>query len=174
MNETAVFVHEIVSIIPPIIIGLAIIICLTIVVVNIIKAFKQKANVQTRSELYSRMIDKFGAAPEFIAFLQSEDGRRLIEENITRSASPMSKILLSIQIGVILILLGAGLLTLSNIFDNTLGGDLYIVLAVSGTISAMVGAGFVISSVISYKLSKRWGLLTTNEEPATKEKSPKK
>jgi len=176
MEQTTI-IHEIFSYLVPLIIGVTIVICLTIVIISFLKSLKQKANLQTKTDIYSRIIDKFGAAPEFIAFLQSEDGRYFIEEDIARSASPLSKILLSIQIGVILILFGAGLLALGNIWDTTLGGDLFIILTITGTIAAMVGAGFIISSVISYKLSKRWGLLTEKEKSPKntgKEKSPKK
>jgi hypothetical protein len=167
-------IHEVFGYLMSLIIGMTIIICLTIVVVSFLKSLKQKANLQTKVELYGKVIDKFGAAPEFIAFLQSEDGRLFIEEDVTRSAAPLSKVLFSIQVGVVLILFGSGLLALSNIWDNTLGGDLFIVLAIGGTVSLMVGAGFIISAAISYKLSKMWGLLPTKEKPATEEKPPTK
>jgi hypothetical protein len=174
MEQTNI-IHEVFSYLVPLIIGVTIVICLTIVIISFLKSLKQKASLQTKTELYSRIIDKFWASPDFFAFLQSEEGRNFIEEDITRSASPLSKILLSIQIGVILILFGAGLLALANIWDSTLGGDLFIILTVTGTIGAMVGAGFIISSVISYKLSKRWGLLTEKEKsPTEKEESPEK
>jgi hypothetical protein len=159
-----IVIHEIFSNLTPLLLGITVVICITWVAVNIVKALKQRANLQTKTELYSRMIDKFGAAPEFIAFLQTEEGRHLIEENITQSAQPMRKILGSIQIGIILILLGTGLLALGNIFGSSLGGDLYIVLTVSGTVGLMVGIGLLISVIISYQLSKAWGLLPVKEK----------
>ena len=165
MND--IIIHEIFSGITSLVLGATVIICFTWIVITIVKSLKQRANVQTKTELYSRMIDKFGTAPEFIAFLQSEEGRAFIEENVTQSAWPMNKILFSIQIGVISTLLGIGLLTLCNIFDSNLGGDLYIVLAVSGTVAIMIGIGLLISTVISYKLSKAWGILPGKEKEQT-------
>jgi hypothetical protein len=161
MND--IIVHEVFSGITSLVLGATVIICITWVVITIVKSLKQRANVQTKTELYSRMIDKFGAAPEFIAFLQSEEGRAFIEENVTQSASPISKILGSIQIGVISALLGIGLLILGSIFGGSLGGDLYIVLTICGTVGLMIGVGLLISSVISYKLSKSWGLLIVKD-----------
>ena len=163
MEETRI-VHDIASEIVPLVIGVTLIICLMRVVISILKFLKQRANLKSKTDLYNRMIDKFGAAPEFVAYLQSDEGRQFIDENIVQSTSPLSKILLSIQIGVILTLLGIGLLVLGNIFGGSLGGDLYIVLTVSGTVGAMVGIGFLISAGISYKLCKIWGLLTLKEK----------
>lgn len=157
-------IHEIFSNLMPPLLGMTVIICITWVVVSIVNSLKQRANLQTKMELYSRMIDKFGAAPEFIVFLQSEEGRAFIEENVTPSAALEKKILSSIQIGIISTLLGGGLLTMGNIFGGSLGGDLYIVLTVSGTVGLMTGIGLLISAVISYKLSKSWGILTVKEK----------
>jgi hypothetical protein len=140
--------------------GVAIIISVAWIVVNVVTALKQRANTRTRAEIYHRLIDKFGTAPEFIAFLESDAGMKFIEENTVQTSVPLTKILASIQRGIILGLLGAGLLVLGNIFGGSLGGDLYIVLTVSGTIGMMIGLGFLISAGISYKLCKVWGILT--------------
>jgi hypothetical protein len=165
MNE--IIIHEIFSNLTPLVFGVTIVISLAWVITHIVKALKQRANLQTKIEIYSRMIDKFGAAPEFISFLESEEGRRFIDENVTQSNAPMKKILGSIQICTTFTLVGIGLLVLGNIFDNSLGGDLYIVLTVSGTVALMVGIGLLISVLISYKLSKSWGLLAVKEKAKT-------
>jgi hypothetical protein len=65
-----------------------------------------------------------------------------------------AKILGSIQKGIILSLVGAGLPILGNVFGSQMGGDLYIVLTVAGTIGVMIGIGFLISTAISYRISK--------------------
>lgn len=143
-------------------VGVTVIICLAWVVINIIRTMKQRANMRTRAEIYNRLIDKFGAAPEFIAFLESDAGLRFIEENTVQNAQPLGKILASLQLGIILTLLGIGLLITGNIFGGSLGGDLYIVLTVGGVVGLMVGVGFLISSMISYRLCKTWGILTAS------------
>ncbi len=163
-------IHEIFSNLTPLLLGVTMIISIAWVVVNIVQALKQRANLQTKTEIYNRMIDKFGTAPEFISFLQSEEGRAFIEENVTQSNAPAKKILGSIQAGVIFTMLGVGLLTQGNIFGGSLGGDLYIVLTVSGTVGLMVGIGLLISVAISFWLSKSWGLLPAKEKVETNDK----
>jgi hypothetical protein len=162
MND--LIVQQILSNITVTIFGVAIIICIAWIVVTIVTALKQRANTRTRGEIYNRLIDKFGTAPEMVAFLQSEAGRQFIEENALQTISPIGKILASIQRGIVLTLPGAGLLVAGNIFGGSLGGDLYIVLTVGGTVGLMVGIGLLISAAVSYQLCKAWGILTTSEK----------
>ncbi len=162
MND--LIVNEIVSGITSLFFGVTIIICVTWIVINVLSSLKQRANTKTRAEIYSRLIDKFGTAPEFIAFLQSDAGLKFIEENTVQTSVPLTKILTSVQIGIILSLLGFGLLVTGNVFGESLGGDLYIVLTVGGTIGLTIGVGFLISAAISYKLCKSWGILTGHEK----------
>jgi len=99
--------------------------------------------------------------------LQSDAGLKFIEENTVQAAAPLGRILASMQIGIILTLLGAGLLVTGNVFGGSLGGDLYIVLTVSGIVGLTIGVGLLISAAISYRLCKAWGILTTNEKTQT-------
>ncbi len=146
---------------------MVIIVCAAWIVVTIVTALKGRANTRTRADIYNRLIDKFGTAPELIAFLQSDAGLKFIEENTVQPAAPLGKILASIRIGVVLTLLGAGLLITGNIFGESLGGDLYIVLTVGGIVGLMIGIGLLISAAISYRLCKTWGILTGSEKAQT-------
>lgn len=148
-----------------IIVGVVLIVTAAWVIGTVVRAFRDRANWQTRADLYTRLLDKFGSSAEFVDYLQSDAGRQFFEELPVQVSSTTSRILNSIQRGIILVLLGVGLLILGNIFDKSLGGDLYIVLTVSGTVGLMVGAGFLISTGISYYLSKSWGLLKVEEKP---------
>ena len=162
MND--IIVSEILNSITTAVFGVVIIVCAAWIVVTIVTALKGRANTRTRADIYNRLIDKFGTAPELIAFLQSDAGLKFIEENTVQPAEPLGKILASIRIGVVLTLLGAGLLITGNIFGESLGGDLYIVLTVGGIVGLTIGIGLLISAAISYRLCKAWGILTTNEK----------
>ncbi|MEJ7700331.1 MAG: hypothetical protein WKF71_11895 [Pyrinomonadaceae bacterium] len=94
--------------------------------------------------------------------LESETGRQFVEEITVQGAAPTSKILGSIQKGVIMTLIGFGMVFLANLF---FGGDLFNVIAVGGTIALMLGIGFLVSTVITYRLSKSWGLMSVQEKP---------
>lgn len=162
MND--IIVSEILNTVTALVFGVVIIISVVWIAVAVIIALKQRANTRTRAEIYNRLIDKFGTAPEFISFLQSDAGLRFIEENTVQNFAPLGKILASLQIGVVLALLGAGLLVTGNIFGGSLGGDLYIVLTVGGVVGLMIGSGLLISSAISYRLCKAWGIFPANEK----------
>lgn len=162
MND--LIIREIINGVTALVFGVVIIICISWVAVTVVTALRQRANTRIRAEIYNRLIDKFGTAPEFIAFLESEAGLNFIEENTVQSAVPLGKILVSIQIGVVLTLLGTGLLITGNVFGESLGSDLYIVLTVGGIIGLMVGVGLLISAGISYRLCKAWGMLANKEK----------
>lgn len=157
MNERVDIVHEIFSNGAPVVFFLAILICLTWTINTLIKSLRQRANVRTRADLYRQMIDRFGSAPEFIAFLQSDTGRGFIDENISEAGPPAGKILGSMQIGVVTTVVGIGLVFLGN--ESWLGGDINLIFYIVGTVSLTIGIGFIVSTFIAYKLSTKWGLL---------------
>ena len=162
MND--LIVREIINGVTTLVFGVVIIVCVAWIVAAVVTALKQRANTRTRSEIYNRLIDKFATAPEFIAFLQSDAGLKFIEENAAEPSVPLGRILASVQIGIVLALLGAGLLVTGNIFGGSLGGDLYIVLTVGGVIGLMIGGGLLISAAVSYRLCKAWGILPAKEK----------
>lgn len=148
--------HHFMQDLSPLVIGVAFTFAAAWVTAAVVRAFKEKAIVRTRAELYNRLLDKFGSAGEFVEYLESETGRQFVEEINVQNAAPTSRILGSIQKGVIMTLIGFGMLVLANVF---FGGDLFNVVAVGGTIALMLGVGFLISTVITYRLSKSWGLI---------------
>src|SRR5438874_5176462 len=160
MNERVDIIHEIFSNGAPVAFFLVMIICITWIINTVIRSMRQRANVRTRAELYRQMIDRFGAAPEFIAFLQSDTGQKFIEENVHEAGPPHNKILGSIQIGVIATLLGPALFVLGIIF----GGDVILVTSIVGTVALALGIGFLILAAIRYKLCTRWGVVTVKEK----------
>ena len=162
MNE--LIIKEIISGVTALVFGVVIITCISWVVVTVVAALRQQANTRTRAEIYNRLIDKFGTAPEFVAFMESDAGLNFIEENTVQPTAPLGKILASTQIGVVLTLLGAGLLVTGNVFGESLGGDLYIVLTVGGIVGLMIGIGLLISAGISYRLCRAWGMVANKKE----------
>ncbi len=165
--------HHFMEDLSPIVISVVLIVAAAWVIGSVVRAFKEKSIMQTKAELYNRLLDKFGSGEEFINYSESESGRQFIEDITVRGAAPTNRILNSIQRGIVMVLAGFGALVLGNIFDNTLGGDLYIVLAVGGTTVLMLGIGFLISTVITYRLSKSWGLIVTDSEAKVKEQATK-
>lgn len=152
-------VNSLLNTVSAVVIGATIIICAAWVITSIVTSMRQRANTRTRAEIYNRLIDKFGTAPELVEFFQSDAGLRFIEDQTVEPSQPLTKILNSIRLGVSLALAGGGMLVVANLWDRALGEDLYVVLALGGTVALTAGTGFMIAAAISYKLSKSWGLV---------------
>lgn len=114
---------------------------------------RTQEKVRAVLEIQRRTLEKFATADEFIAFASSEAGRRFLESVSTEQSAHVRRILGSIQKGTVLSLLGLGLGVLPSI-ERDLAP-----LAFFGVVAFATGVGYLISAALSYRLSKRWGLL---------------
>ncbi len=110
---------------------------------------------RVQSEVHSKLIDKVGSSPEFLTFLDSDAGKQLVASlGIEQpSREPYSRILSSVQAGVILLFVGIALLVLGGHFANAAEGFFIL-----GGLAVALGIGFLISAGLSYRLSKAFGL----------------
>lgn len=110
---------------------------------------------RVQSEVHSKLIDKVGSSPEFLTFLDSDAGKQLVASlGIEQpSREPYSRILSSVQAGVILLFVGIALLVLGGHFANAAEGFFIL-----GGLAVALGVGFLISAGLSYRLSKAFGL----------------
>jgi hypothetical protein len=154
----------------PIVVFTTMIIASAWVISLLIAAFKNRAHLKAQTDFHNKMMEKFSSAEEFTAYLQSEAGRSFFDNLSNEPATPLTKILGSIQKGVILTLLGFGLIFLGKSYSPQDGGN---VMFVVGVISFMVGAGFLVSSAISYRLAKAWDLIPAGgKRVSTEVKAP--
>jgi hypothetical protein len=114
-----------------------------------------------RSELQMRLMDRFGSAPELLAYLESEDGQRLRDAITGRRVQAPRQVLAAIQLALVLMALGGGLFWASV---RTRDGDLFTAAAVS----IAVGAGLLLSAVVSKRLLVRWNLWTEDPRAAAR------
>jgi len=111
---------------------------------------------QAQAEVQSKLIERFGSAKEFIEFLQSPAGRQFVTGvEVTSNLYARDRIISGFGKGVVLSLLGLGFLAIW-IFDSN-RGFLY-----PGFILLGLGVGFFLSTVISLKLSRNYGLIDTD------------
>jgi hypothetical protein len=103
--------------------------------------------------LQRALIEKFSSAGDFVEFVRTQAGQRFLGELSGGMTSPAGSILASIQRGVVIGFLGIGLLVVHFVFGGPLAP------AGVGLLLVFLGAGFLISAVISYWLSKAWQLL---------------
>jgi len=112
-------------------------------------------------EVHTKLIEKFASGQDLTAYMGSDAGRRLLEWTPPSiDAGPRgvpaaaSRILWSIQAGLVLGLVGVGLLLIRDRVTDAVEP-----LLVFGTLGATIGAGFIVSAFVSYALSKHLGLM---------------
>ena len=127
----------------------------------IIAAFRNRAHLRAQTDFHNKMLEKFSSGDEFTAYLESNAGKSFFDNLSNEPAAPLTKILGAIQKGAILALLGLGLIVLGKSYTAQEGGN---VMFVVGVISFMIGAGFLASSAISYRLAKNWGIISVDKK----------
>lgn len=118
---------------------------------------------KVNAEVHNKILDRFGSNDELLAYIDSPAGRRFLEATPiapnaiapARVGAPFGRILLSVQLGVLLIALGVGLWIVSNRAIEEVQ-QLLVGLSVVGF---CLGIGCVVSAAASYVLSRRLGLL---------------
>ncbi|HLP46993.1 MAG TPA: hypothetical protein VK469_13650 [Candidatus Kapabacteria bacterium] len=110
-------------------------------------------------ELQNKLLEKFSAVPELNDFLKSQGGNKFLDFLTVGGIGPKEKLLASISKGVIFSILGLAFLFIGPF----LGGEAAEIKGVQalGVVSMAIGIGFLVSTFISYKLSKKWGIIGT-------------
>jgi len=125
---------------------------------------------KVQSEVHSKLLEKFSASQELLAYMETEAGKRFLEsqpfqleaQGTRPTPYPFGRILLSMQLGVVVLLVGVGLLYLRGHVSEGAEGCLIL-----GTLASTVGIGFLLSAAASYGLSQHLGLLegVTSKRP---------
>jgi hypothetical protein len=110
--------------------------------------------LRAKSVLQSKLVDKFPTAQEFNDFLQSKEGNKFLNFLKFNGLAPREKIMSSLSKGIILSMFGISLIILGQIFTEEMKYFLAF-----GIVIVALGVGFLISTFISYKLSKKWGII---------------
>jgi hypothetical protein len=113
-------------------------------------------------DVHSKLLDRFTTNEDLLAYMQTPAGRRFLESAPIRlpdeprsMTAPFSRILWSVQAGIVLVLTGIGLLYVSS----TLTEEPAQFFMVIGVITLALGGGFIVSAVAAYGLSRKLGLL---------------
>lgn len=115
-----------------------------LIVYLVTKARQRRVEVQV--EMQSRLIDRFGTAPELVDFLHSPAGQKFVTGVQTAPAALTRERLMSgFSRAIVLTMLGAGFLFLT-FYDNE---DW----AIPAAIIFFLGIGYLIATYVSYKLS---------------------
>jgi hypothetical protein len=117
---------------------------------------------KTQYEVHNRVMERMTSNDDLLAYIQTPVGRRLLESGpaplpgaAQPVGAPFSRILWSVQGGVVLIGAGIGLMLLHSRVPQEAG----VFFTVAGVTALAVGIGFVASGGAAYVLAQRLGLL---------------
>lgn len=116
---------------------------------------------KVQAEAHAKLLDRFTANDELIAYVQSPAGSRFLQSapialdaGARAAGAPFGRILWSIQAGLVLAAAGLGLYYVSWQLTEEVRQPLYTL----GVLALSLGGGFVASAIVSFFLSKRLGL----------------
>src|SRR5688572_4432764 len=114
-----------------------------------------------QTEVHNKILDRFGSSEELLAYIKTPAGSKYLEsapiplhaERPPQNA-PVSRVLWSIQLGVIIAAGSIGMLFIGGNTPGDGGDGLFAM----GAIGFCIGAGFIASALISLFLSRRLGM----------------
>jgi hypothetical protein len=129
------------------------------------KRWSRLAKVQT--DAHTKILDRFTSNEDLLAYIQSSPGAKFLESTpISLDAAPrsvgapLSRILWSVQGGVVLIAGGIGIEVVGQRFTDVASQSLNAL----GIVGIALGLGFIVSAIVSFVISQRLGLI----EPASR------
>jgi hypothetical protein len=125
--------------------------------------------MKIQTDIHSRLMDRLTSSEDLLAYIQSPAGKRLLEfaplaVGTGMEGPTLSRILWSVQAGLVMGLAGIGL--------NYASGHIAVEAAqpffVLGVLGMAVGGGFILSALASYVIARNMGLVHgTSETPPT-------
>jgi hypothetical protein len=117
---------------------------------------------KVQAEAHTKLLDRFTANDELIAYVQSPAGSQFLQSapialdpGARRLGAPVTRILWSMQAGLVLGMAGLGLRYISgSLTDEGAREPMYVL----GVLGMALGVGFLLSALVSYVLAQRLGL----------------
>lgn len=124
------------------------------------RRWNRLSKIQT--DVHTKLLDRFSSNEDLLAYIQTPAGRRFLEsapiplhDESRPLGAPFSRILWSVQAGIVLAIGGLGILFVSSRFTDEPAQFFFVV----GVVTLALGGGFIVSAVAAYVLSRRLGLL---------------
>jgi hypothetical protein len=121
-----------------------------------------------QAEVHNKLLDRFTSNEDLLAYIQTPAGKRFLESapialdgNPRAVSAPIGRILWSVQVGLVLAAAGFGLQYVSGRIEP----DISQLLFAMGILAISLGAGFVLSAVVSFVLSRKLGLWEPSPAP---------
>ncbi|HEX4567482.1 MAG TPA: hypothetical protein VH138_12675 [Vicinamibacterales bacterium] len=123
------------------------------------RRWSRLSKIQT--DVHNKLLDRFTTNEDLLAYIQTPVGRKFLESapipmDSPRSISaPVGRILWSAQAGAVLTVLGLGFEVVAGNAVEELSGPV----AAMGAVVIALGIGFLLSALLAYLLSRRFGLM---------------
>jgi len=123
--------------------------------------------VRYQAEVQARLIDKFGNGPEFVTFLQSPQGRQFMGEiESAPKLMTQDRMLSGIRNATVLTFLGMAFIILSFARYGERG------MIFPGLILLALGLGYLVSVILTKRLSREWGMFENHRVTAPTDVQP--
>lgn len=126
-----------------------------------------------QSEIHGKLIERFATADNLMQYMSTESGRRFLEAapipmgmERQRMSGGLGRVIASLQIGLVLSLLGLGLVLLRRSLT-----EFAAPLLVAGVVIMMPGIALLLSAAITWRVSSRLGLLSENQNDAQQDRT---
>ncbi len=129
---------------------------------TIVMALVRSKEIGRQAQIMTRLIESASGAGEASALLESPAAARLFGRLTDRRALALERVLLSIQSGIVLAIVGFGLLVIRTQVPETPN---QVTLLVLGVLAITLGVAFLAAAGVSYTLSRNWGLLRESADP---------
>jgi hypothetical protein len=139
-------------------------------IVKYVVEYRRWARIsKVNAEVHNKILDRFGSNEELLAYVDSPAGRRFLEATpITPSGpparsvgAPYGRMLLSVQVGVILVALAIGFVIIAGRAID----EVQPVLTSIAVLAFCLGLGSILSAGASYMISRKLGLLSETPAP---------
>lgn len=131
---------------------------------TLIEQRRWKQLSRTQSDVHNKILDRFNTTEQLLEYIRTPAGSKFLESAPIplhaerpasgRTSTLASRIVWSVQLGVVIAIAGLGMMLLSAIFEKDPSQGLFAL----GAIALCVGTGFIASAAVSLKLSRRLGL----------------
>jgi hypothetical protein len=129
------------------------------IVYVIVDGYRRRQQVKVFTEFHAKLLERIGSAQEFAEFFNSDAGLRFLDSlSTSEGGAPQLRILRSLQTGLVLLALGVAFFILLN--GRTFSLEAADGLTVLATAATAIGVGLVVSTAMSYVMSRQMGLLS--------------
>jgi hypothetical protein len=116
-----------------------------------------------QTEVHSKILDRFGTTAELLEYIKTPAGSKFLESapipvytEQPRINTPNTRLIWTVQIGVVITAVSFGLLILGAWFEGEAAAGFFAM----GVIAFSIGVGFIASAAASMLMSRRLGLGT--------------